>query len=83
MAAFQFSGGEVGTLPEPTVEVLRENSAAWRAMAQVHFADGERLADEGDIDGAIEQFALGVRTFNSARLQLIEARELQQRVQTS
>jgi hypothetical protein len=82
MAAFQFAGGAL-ELPKPVAETLCENSAAWRGMAQEHFADGERRADAGDLDGAIEQFALGVRTFNSARLMLLEARQLRDQEQSS
>ncbi len=76
MAAVQFLGGAVDL--QPTVPILRENAGDWLGHARIHFDDGDRLVlDGGDLDRAIEQLAFAVTKINTARMRLIEARELQ------
>jgi hypothetical protein len=71
----QFSGGDVEK-PTPTVATLCENAGQWLGHAQIHFAEGENLVDLEDLDGAIDQLATTVRKINTARLRLIEARQI-------
>jgi hypothetical protein len=77
MAAFQFPGGAI-EVRQPTVPLLAENACEWLGDARLHFDEGERLvADAMDLDRAIEQLAYSVTKINTARMRLIEARELE------
>lgn len=76
MASLQFVGGPV-ELPEPTIEELCGSASNWLGDASIHFSAGESLVDSLDLDEAIVQLAFAVTKINTARMRLIEARELE------
>lgn len=76
MAAEQVQGGKV-TDPDQAIQVLCAEAGEWTGMASIHFADGESLIAPETLDKAIQQLAFSVTKINTARMKLIEARELQ------
>jgi len=70
-----FVGGEVSR-PKPTVASLVQSAIEWQWLAELHFAEAQAAAETGNIELAIEQNRFAENKLATARVRLIEAREL-------
>jgi hypothetical protein len=81
LETIEFTGGSV-TIPR-TAESLSESASEWMALAAIHFAEAEAQREAGDLDKAIEQTCFAETKLATARMRLIEARELEAMVRGS
>lgn len=81
-ATMSFPCGDVAR-PTPTVDSLTQSAAEWQALAELHFAVAQAATDNGDLETAITQTRYAETKLATARLRLIEARELEAMVRGS
>lgn len=56
---------------------LQDDIAGWMALAELHFAEAEAQLNNGNLDTAIEQTRFEETKLATARVKMIEAREIE------